>query len=485
VLQKPHHDFLEKEFSNEWGERATLWCHDFFSYPFTIKSEFPWNTISNNLSYFIHPDLCGSYIEKKEFLERGKNLAKFFVNGDNIPLLLEKYDELITHRKVFTEKIEKINFSKMSKSELLPYFKEFVDICNTTCIWYRATRNEAENEVVNIVKEKLKKHNVEEHFQLLITSPYTDPIKEEKKDWLTLIQQKSLEKKDYQNHIKNHSMFFTNMFSEKEIVDSLNKKYTLDKKSMGLLKSELDETQNKLNRIKNKQEMVLNKINDSDLEKYLVLFHRFGEYRLKLKPGYAGIEVLSLPMLNRLGELAGMSVKDMHEYLTINETLTFLKKGILPENDILERRKVSRVLIVRNKEFVVLDGEDGKQFVENVIFKKNQGKDEFKGRIAYPGKVMGKVRLIKTNQLDEIQKAFTIFQEGEILVTSETQPNMVPLMKKAAAIVTQQGGITSHSGIVAREFKIPCIVGIDSILLNLETGDLIEVDADNGIIRKL
>ena len=76
-------------------------------------------------------------------------------------------------------------------------------------------------------------------------------------------------------------------------------------------------------------------------------------------------------------------------------------------------------------------------------------------------------------------------KQGEILVAPSTSAYYVPAMRKAAAIITEFGGMTSHAGIVARETKVPCIVGVERITTILKDGDLIEVDADKGIIKKV
>ena len=80
---------------------------------------------------------------------------------------------------------------------------------------------------------------------------------------------------------------------------------------------------------------------------------------------------------------------------------------------------------------------------------------------------------------DEIDKDFPV---GSILVCEVTTPDYVPLMQKAAAIVTDQGGILSHAAIVARELKVPCIVGTNDATSKLKNGASITVDADKGIV---
>jgi phosphohistidine swiveling domain-containing protein len=105
--------------------------------------------------------------------------------------------------------------------------------------------------------------------------------------------------------------------------------------------------------------------------------------------------------------------------------------------------------------------------------------NEIRGELAYAGKIRGRVRLIL-----DIKDGHK-FKQGEILVSRITDPSYVPLMKKASAIVTDVGGITSHAAIVSRELHKICIVGTNIGTKVLKDGDLVEVDADKGIVRKV
>ena len=106
---------------------------------------------------------------------------------------------------------------------------------------------------------------------------------------------------------------------------------------------------------------------------------------------------------------------------------------------------------------------------------------ELKGTVASKGKARGNVRVV----LDPKGPGARAFLKGEILVTSMTRPEFLPLMKIAEAIVTDEGGITSHAAIVSRELKKPCIIGTRTATKVLKDGDLVEVDADRGIVRIL
>ncbi|QQG52371.1 MAG: hypothetical protein HY931_03520 [Candidatus Falkowbacteria bacterium] len=99
---------------------------------------------------------------------------------------------------------------------------------------------------------------------------------------------------------------------------------------------------------------------------------------------------------------------------------------------------------------------------------------------ASPGFYRGKIKVILDVCLGAKQ-----FKNGEILVTSMTRPEFLPLMSKAAAFITEEGGISCHAAIVAREMKKPCIIGIKNATKILKNGDIVEVDAKRGIVTKL
>lgn len=101
-----------------------------------------------------------------------------------------------------------------------------------------------------------------------------------------------------------------------------------------------------------------------------------------------------------------------------------------------------------------------------------------RGLPASPGVGAGIARVIFDPHGKEAQE----FREGDILVTKMTDPDWVPLMKKAAAIVTDEGGMTSHAAIVSRELGIPCIVGSGNATEVIKTGIEVTVDGSRGVV---
>lgn len=105
-----------------------------------------------------------------------------------------------------------------------------------------------------------------------------------------------------------------------------------------------------------------------------------------------------------------------------------------------------------------------------------------RGLAASPGVASGVVHVIDN------PKDIDQFKQGEVLVTVMTSPDWVPAMKKAVAIITNNGGMTCHAAIISREMQIPCIVGTRSkntvATEVLKTGDVVTVDAKNGVVYR-
>ena len=90
---------------------------------------------------------------------------------------------------------------------------------------------------------------------------------------------------------------------------------------------------------------------------------------------------------------------------------------------------------------------------------------------------IGVARIVSTPE-----EAAKVMKKGDILVTSMTNPDYVPFMKLAGAIVTDKGGVTCHAAIVSRELGIPCIVGTDNASKKMVTGKEYTVDAKSGVV---
>ena len=102
------------------------------------------------------------------------------------------------------------------------------------------------------------------------------------------------------------------------------------------------------------------------------------------------------------------------------------------------------------------------------------------GHVACRGKVVGRCRVVI--RADDLRDDF---EPGSILVSESTDPDLIGVLKKAGGVLTEQGGVTSHAAIICRELGVPTIIGIEGLLDQLHDGDLVEVDAERGIVTPL
>jgi pyruvate,water dikinase len=107
----------------------------------------------------------------------------------------------------------------------------------------------------------------------------------------------------------------------------------------------------------------------------------------------------------------------------------------------------------------------------------NGDANKVKGLPGSAGVVRGTARVI--HSLTEAGK----LQPGDVLVTESTEPPWTPLFATAAAIVTDTGGVLSHSAVVAREYRIPAVVGTVHATSTFRDGQLLEVDGNAGVVR--
>jgi len=185
------------------------------------------------------------------------------------------------------------------------------------------------------------------------------------------------------------------------------------------------------------------------------------------------------PLLKKIADTHYLSLQQV--YATYYDWLAaMVKKDKVDTNKINEIAKYS-VQYFDGEKVYLLMGDKAKEIVQKVRAKLPKSKEvtELKGQCAYPGKVQGRVSIV--NRAEEMVK----FANGDVLVANVTDPSLLPIMKKASAFVTNMGGLTCHAAIVARELRIPCVVGTKIATHVFKDGDMVEVDADKGIVRKL
>ncbi|MDD5290598.1 MAG: PEP-utilizing enzyme [Patescibacteria group bacterium] len=164
------------------------------------------------------------------------------------------------------------------------------------------------------------------------------------------------------------------------------------------------------------------------------------------------------------------------EFLIIDEIITYLTNKKIPNKKELTDRSKGLAIFCEGNNLNLLANTDYENLQKNLI---GLTGDKLRGAAAYRGFAKGVARVV----FDPFK--VKRFEEGDILITGMTRPEFLPLMKKAAAFVTDAGGLLSHAAIIARELKKPCLLATKVASEIIKDGDLVEVDANKGIVKIL
>ncbi len=181
-------------------------------------------------------------------------------------------------------------------------------------------------------------------------------------------------------------------------------------------------------------------------------------------------------IVTKAADELGVALSDIH-FLTPPE-LYDAAQASSNVHAIIQKRKASNVVFFGGR---VVDDAHVVELVRArfAVDSETLGRDSLKGQCGNKGTATGPARVIMGK--DEFQA----MKPGDILMTSMTTPDFVPIMQKAAAIVTDMGGLLSHAVIMSRELGKPCVIGTKSATSVFKDGDMVEVYADNGVVRKI
>jgi len=425
------------------------------------------------------------YNEGKE-LEKVENVIRknFYKTSKKIFSKIKKESNLLS---IVSRKISSLNLSVIDNKKIIGYFKKWLRHYEETVSLIGAP-GRLDEVLEDEVRRGLENYNIkdrEEAFRILSQIDKLSGASLEKLDLMKLaLEIKDIRSEEAQRKIKKHidkyswinlTLLLGNLCSEKEVLAKIrklkeNKKL---KHKIKELNSVVSENQKEFNLIKKQYKL------KPDLLK-----------KIKILRYAAWFRTARLDWLNQSCALAKLLLAEVSKRIGLScEELVYCFPGEIFKA-LCNKRKITnkKAIHAKIKKYAMysLNGENSNlivgQKVERLrkllsqIVKKQT---EVKGVIAYPGLIKGRVKILKD------RSEFYKIKKGDILVTKLTAPDFVPVMEKSSAIITDLGGITSHAAIVSRELKIPCIVGTKIATKVLKDGDLVEMDANKGIIKIL
>ena len=443
--------------------------------------------------FYFKDEMGSAYYESGNMNHAGLIGSKNFTDETFLHSYFSGIDSVLIQQTNLFKEIENINFDELSNEEIKNILTRSVDLIVENFGYYLACQpqyvSKLEENVQNELSNFVPDNKVSEVFSLLSTSTQITKLRQEEIDWIDLLINSKENKIDLDNELKKHhsKYFLLNAADGQEpfSIDYYFNKFNSDSKasleSLGDKRRELDLT---LEEIKNSKKDIIEKysINSSVIDKCHTL-SKIGHVRLEMRvvgwmPGYYYNQYI----LNEISRRFDYSAKELR-FLSVNEIYDLLDGNTINKNIILDRMKAFIFIIDDKKSFVLSGDEAIGKFKELVNQEDHSSVREVKGKVAMTGKVIGKVTVFKWT--DNMEEKIKQMGNDAILVTGQTRPQIMPLISKSRAIVTDEGGITSHAAIVSRELKIPCVIGTKIATQVFKDGDIVEVDANNGIVRIL
>jgi phosphoenolpyruvate synthase/pyruvate phosphate dikinase len=188
-----------------------------------------------------------------------------------------------------------------------------------------------------------------------------------------------------------------------------------------------------------------------------------------------------------VGETSGRDLdKEVLRQLGREEILAFLRENRPVDVDRLEEKYRASAYVLGEEEVVVEVGSRALA-LRPAADRERSRATATRGMVVFSdGRIRGPAVVIEPGKhtRDKLRIAAAM-EPGSILVTGMTHPNIMVACEKAAAIVTDEGGVTCHAAIVARELQIPCVVGTQNATSIFSSGELLEVDSLEGWVRSV
>jgi phosphohistidine swiveling domain-containing protein len=229
------------------------------------------------------------------------------------------------------------------------------------------------------------------------------------------------------------------------------------------------------------------KTNISDLDKKILSrISELGFQRMELRKYWQWIDYTIHTLLYNFAKENGLPEKTL-VFLADSEIRDVLSGRNQSFDNILDlaqkRSQLFAAFLCDNKVSIFNDKNEIDALRQSHVVKEDLN-TTLKGNVSYKengeDKIFGTARVITWSQ--DVMKDLNQINDGEILVVTQTKPDFLPFLKKARAIVADEGGITSHVSIVTRELKIPAIVGTRTATDSIKTGDTIELNMVSGEI---
>lgn len=476
-----------------WGQKQSAMISEGMMWQLmrtlNLKGEFVMSGIPETL-FVMKDGIFEHFMPSYSYAHIAKDGIKYLGKGF-ASMLFSMIDHHVMDFFEFAEKVHHQDVTKASDEELLGVLEKYEMFFNKTFVFFGTSSNWWTDTLTKKIQEILEKNisdpaQREEYFIDLCTPSEIDETMKERLEFSDLVKNHKTDAGDLQKYARRFPALFFNTYDSGEV-----QKFLEDRARDEALKDSNEEKKRMLGGltiVQERQKKIYREIADPALKFSAETLQKSAVNRYRLKHVWSGGEYLFLDFLKEISRRMDISFDNFVKTQTFSDIKNFLENKEMLDVAEIEKRKVCFVMHSKGGVVHLLSGQEALDHIKVLLPESNQqekGGKEIKGQIANKGSIKGIARVVFVKDLEQFLEDSKQFQKGEILVTTMTSPVMIPLIEKASAIVTDEGGICSHAAISAREFKIPCIIGTHGASSQIKTGDMVEVDANSGVIRIL
>lgn len=415
-----------------------------------------------------------------------KAMEKIHQDPDFIAKIRKKFEKIAPEMNVFTEKVFVMDLEALSNRKIWQIFEQYLQLYEKIYLWGEPIVLVLDESLGGYLKEYLRtrikdKKKINQIYNLLISPRERSFVKREEDELINIaIKIKNGQIKDIDKALAKHTekycwipydygIYLWDERYFKTIIDKLLQQKNLQKK--------IKKSNEYFRSLKHKQKEILKELEVDQYHQKLFCGMRDAAYLQDYKKEiFTKSHYHMNYLLEETARRFGVEKKYLQYYLPLE-----MKQALL------HNKRLSKVMLTKRYKHSVLQwhGDNiwyvpsSAKFLKEFLQQDTQENIKLDGMIASAGKYIGRVKVV--NSAAQIGKV----HQGDIMVTAMTSPEYVPAMRKAGAIITDQGGVMCHAAIVSRELGVPCVVGTRQATKILKDGETVEVNANHNSVKIL
>jgi len=435
---------------------------------------------------FFNKNECNWYWHKEDMTRMRKSFIKHVHRDEKyLDKLVKEWHRRVKLFKKIMNEVEKTDLDALSNQDLYKLYLRWHEAYRyefgIAIAWQDPFSMNAEDflypHLKSVIDQAGYSEKVHEYSELLV-APVTESFLSVELQERLKLRVKIIQFPD--KRIRKHAErwhWIMNNYSKSRHLDENYFAHELQRISAGEAEAQLENMERQFKETVAKKQALMAKLNLDQETKNLIRISEVFAYMQDERKKYMLMAVDQQDQFTDEIAKRFKLTKQQAQYSFIYEIPRLMKGEV--KKSILDERFENTCLIQTLDGYKIYQGAVAEEVFKLVFAPDVTDVQHLEGLIASSGKATGRVKVVrKITDIADMKK-------GDILVASMTRPDMVQAMKLAGAIVTDEGGVTSHAAIVSRELKIPCIIGTKHATQVFKDGDMVEVDADSGVVKKI